>query len=109
MNKNIWDLYKKSEGGKSAISLFTINENDNLEEKVKAIYFFCSDHLSEKIEIDSAVNRFFIISDRLNGIYGKNTIKLAVQGGDGKAWALRSNFRSPRYLTRLDENIKLKS
>ena len=47
--------------------------------------------------------------DRLNGIYGKNTIKLAVQGGDGKAWALRSNFRSPRYLTRLDENIKLKS
>ena len=47
--------------------------------------------------------------DRLNGIYGKNTIKLAAQGGDGKAWALRSDFRSPRYLTRLDENIKLKS
>lgn len=47
--------------------------------------------------------------DRLNGIYGKNTIRLAVQGGDGKAWALRSDFRSPRYLTRLDENIKLKS
>jgi DNA polymerase V len=47
--------------------------------------------------------------DKLNSIYGKNTIKLAVQGGDGKAWALRSNYRSPRYLTRLDENIKLKS
>ena len=40
MNKNIWDLYKKSEGGKSAISLFTINKYENFEEKVKAIYFF---------------------------------------------------------------------
>ena len=80
MNKNIWDLYKKSEGGKSAITLFTINENENLEEKVKAIYFFCSDHLSEKIEIDSAVNRFFIISDKLNGIYGKNSINWLYKG-----------------------------
>ena len=47
--------------------------------------------------------------EKLNGRYGKNTIKLAVQGGDGKAWALKSNYRSPRYLTRLDEFLKLKS
>ena len=47
--------------------------------------------------------------DQLNGRYGKNTIKLAVQGGDGKAWALRSNYLSPRYLTRLEEFIKLKT
>lgn len=26
----------------------------------------------------------------------EHTIKLAVQGGDGKAWALRSNYLSPQ-------------
>lgn len=48
MNKNIWDLYKNSKRGKKAISLFTIREDDNLEEKIKEIYFFCSDYLAEK-------------------------------------------------------------
>ena len=49
------------------------------------------------------------VLDKVNSKYGKNTIKLAIQGGDGKAWALKSNFRSPRYLTRLEEFINLKS
>ena len=49
------------------------------------------------------------VLDTLNAKYGKNTIKLAVQGLDEGAWALRSNYRSPRYLSRIDEFIKLKS
>jgi DNA polymerase V len=46
--------------------------------------------------------------DYVNGVYGKNTLKLASQG-DGKAWALRRVYLSPRYLTRLQEFIDLKS
>ncbi len=46
--------------------------------------------------------------DKLNQIYGKNTLKIATQG-DGKSWALRSVYLSPRYLTRLKEFIELKS
>jgi DNA polymerase V len=46
--------------------------------------------------------------DLLNKQYGKNTLKLASQG-DGKNWALRRAYLSPRYLTRLKEFIDLKS
>ena len=53
MNKNIWELYKNSERGKKAISIFTINENDNLEEKVRAIYLFCSEYLWGKKELEN--------------------------------------------------------
>jgi len=49
------------------------------------------------------------VLDKVNSKYGKNTLKLAVQGNDGKVWALRSNYRSPRYLTRLEEFINLKN
>lgn len=46
--------------------------------------------------------------DLLNKQYGKNTLKLASQG-DGKNWALRRAYLSPRYLTRLKEFIDLKT
>jgi DNA polymerase V len=46
--------------------------------------------------------------DAINKQYGKNTLKLASQG-DGKKWALRRAYLSPRYLTRLKEFIALKS
>jgi len=39
MNKNIWNLYKSSERGKDAITLFTFDyENDDLEIKAKEIF-----------------------------------------------------------------------
>lgn len=65
MNKNIWELYKNSERGKNAITLFTIKENDNLEEKVRAIHSFCSDYLGGKIEEENFLNRFFLITDNI--------------------------------------------
>lgn len=65
MNKNIWDLYKNSKRGKKAISLFTIREDDNLEEKIKEIYFFCSDYLAEKKKVNVFLSRFFLIADNL--------------------------------------------
>lgn len=49
------------------------------------------------------------VLDPLNAKYGKNIVKLAVQGLNEGAWALRCNYRSPRYLSRIDEFIKLKS
>nr|MBC7612183.1 Y-family DNA polymerase [Pseudopedobacter sp.] len=45
--------------------------------------------------------------DSLNSKHGKNTVKLAAQG-NGKNWALRRQYLSPRYLTRLNEFLKLK-
>jgi hypothetical protein len=38
MNKNIWNLYKSSERGQKAIALFTIEEDDDFEEKMRAIF-----------------------------------------------------------------------
>ena len=39
MNKNIWNLYKTSEKGKQAITLFTFDsEKDDLEIKAKEIF-----------------------------------------------------------------------
>lgn len=65
MNKNIWELYKNSERGKKAISIFTINENDSLEEKVRAIYLFCSEYLWGKKELENFLNRFFAVTDNI--------------------------------------------
>jgi hypothetical protein len=38
MNKNIWNLYNSSERGQKAIALFSIKDDDNFEEKMKAIF-----------------------------------------------------------------------
>lgn len=45
--------------------------------------------------------------DKLNRRFGKNTVKMAVQGF-GKEWQLRANYLSPRYLTRITDFINLK-
>jgi hypothetical protein len=64
MNKNIWNLYKNSEKGKNAISLFTISDDDNLERKIKAIYKFCEDFLGNA-DIEDLLSRFFLITDNI--------------------------------------------
>ena len=38
MNKNFWNLYKNSEKGKEAITLFTFNENDFVGVKAQAVF-----------------------------------------------------------------------
>lgn len=40
--------------------------------------------------------------DRINGAMGRGTIKLSAEGND-RRWAMRSENRTPRYTTRLEE------
>ncbi len=47
------------------------------------------------------------IADMLNNRYGKDKVKLAVQGGS-KDWHLKHEKLSPRYTTRWDEILKIK-
>lgn len=47
------------------------------------------------------------IADLLNNRYGKDKVKLAVQGGS-KDWHLKHEKLSPRYTTRWDEILKIK-
>lgn len=65
MNNKIWNLYKTSDRGKNAISLFSINENDHLEEKVKSIYRFCINYLGGSSKENHFLDRFFLISDNI--------------------------------------------
>lgn len=45
--------------------------------------------------------------DAINRLYGKKTLYHVAQGhDDGKAWAMRQQFRSPRYTTRWDEVVR---
>lgn len=46
--------------------------------------------------------------DRINGAMGRGTIKLSAEGSD-RRWAMRSEKRSLRYTTRLDELAVAKS
>ncbi len=48
------------------------------------------------------------ITDQLNTRYGKDKVKLAVQGNN-KDWKLRQEKLSPRYTTRWDELLKVKT
>ncbi|RPH27823.1 MAG: Y-family DNA polymerase [Bacteroidales bacterium] len=48
------------------------------------------------------------ITDILNARYGKDKVKLAVQG-NSKDWKLRQEKLSPRYTTRWDELLKVKT
>ena len=48
------------------------------------------------------------IADELNSRYGRDKLKLAVQGNN-KDWKLKQEKLSPRYTTRWDELLKVKS
>lgn len=65
MNKNIWNLYKNSERGQNAISLFTINNDTNIEEKITSIFHFCKDYLGGFAQEKHFITRFFLISDNI--------------------------------------------
>ena len=47
------------------------------------------------------------ILDRTNDRYGRNTLKLAVQG-DGKQWKIKQEKLSPAYTTRIKDFPKVK-
>ncbi|WHF52127.1 type I restriction enzyme HsdR N-terminal domain-containing protein [Chryseobacterium gotjawalense] len=65
MNKNIWNLYKNSERGKNAIEIFTINEGEELLEKISKIYDFCEEFVGEKSEKENFLNILFGIYDNI--------------------------------------------
>jgi DNA polymerase V len=46
--------------------------------------------------------------DKLNGEFGRDTVKLAVQG-NGKEWKLRQEKLSKRYTTNWDEIMEVKA
>jgi len=45
--------------------------------------------------------------DEINGKYGRNTVKFAVQGS-GVRWKLRQEKLSPSYTTRWEDIIKVR-
>lgn len=70
MNRSIWELYINSERGKKAIELFTLKDDDSINDKIKEIYqryseYFGGDGLEDYV-LDNAILFYFsIISDKL--------------------------------------------
>lgn len=46
--------------------------------------------------------------DRINHRYGLKTIRLAVEGGKDEKWRVKSDHRTPNYLTDIDELLTIK-
>jgi hypothetical protein len=61
MNKQIWNLYKTSERGKKAIELFTIKDEDNLEEKIVSIFCVNKEYLGNYIDEELFLDDFYLI------------------------------------------------
>ena len=66
MNKNIWNLYKESERGRNAISIFNFNgiNEDDLEDRVKAVIDFNKKYLGGA-KVDNILYRFYWIFDNI--------------------------------------------
>ena len=47
--------------------------------------------------------------DKMNQQYGCKTIKLAVEGPEEQPWKVKSEYRSPNYLTNINEILTIKS
>jgi len=56
----------------------------------------------------SKFNKLSEVADKLNGYYGKDKLKLAVQGSNPD-WKLRQEKLSPRYTTRWNELLNVKA
>jgi len=65
MNKNFWDLYKNSERGKRAISIFSIQQGDLLSKVVEPIYDFCRKFFGDDDEKDNFLNTFFCVYENI--------------------------------------------
>lgn len=61
MNKQIWNLYKNSERGKNAIELFTIEDEDNLEEKIISIFLANKEYLGNYVDKEWFLDDFYLI------------------------------------------------
>lgn len=92
MNKNIWNLYKNSERGHQAISLFTFDiEKDDLETKAKEIFQKYSEYFGGAEVEDYFLDNCFltidsIVADKL---------------------FLAENENSSDYFTRLIDNLEI--
>ena len=66
MNKSIWNLYKSSERGQKAISLFTFDsEKDNFEVKANEIFKKYNEYLGGIIVEDSFLDNCFLTIDSI--------------------------------------------
>jgi len=92
MNKSIWNLYKDSERGNKAITLFSFDsEKDNLEVKAKEIFQKYNEYFGgEKVE-DYFLDNCFLILDSI--IAAKLFIEKNESGAD--------------YFTRLIDNLEI--
>lgn len=66
MNNNIWNLYKNSERGKDAITLFTFDsEKDNLDTKAKEIFQKYNEYFGGIACEDNFLDNCFLIIDSI--------------------------------------------
>jgi len=92
MNKNIWNLYKNSEKGKQAFTLFTFDSNkDNLEIKAKEIFQKYNEYLGGKEAEESFLDYCFLT---INSIIADKLF-------------LKDNENSTEYFTRLIDSIEI--
>ncbi len=52
--------------------------------------------------------RLMGVLDSINGKFGKETAKFAMQGKTHKKWAMHSEKKTPAYTTRFDEVFKVR-
>ena len=53
-------------------------------------------------------NSLMNTTDRLNHRYGLKTIRLAVEGTERQAWMVKSDHRSPNYLTDITQLLTIR-
>lgn len=46
--------------------------------------------------------------DHLNQFYGEKVVRLAVESGAKEDWNVKSEYKSPNYLTNIEEILKIK-
>jgi len=61
MNKNIWNLYKDSEGGKKAIALFTFKEGEDEVKWAEQIFKKYYEYFGEEDIVDYCVDNFCFV------------------------------------------------
>ncbi len=92
MNKNIWNLYKNSERGKEAISLFTFDRNkEDFETKAKEIFQRYNEYFGGITVEDYFITRCFLIIDN---IFADKLFP-------------KENENANEYFTRLIDNLEL--
>ena len=65
MNKQIWNLYKSSERGQNVIALFSSWDEENVEDKISAIFNLCKEYLGGKQEEEHFRTRVYLVFDNI--------------------------------------------